>query len=312
MAPSGSRWRLGAGLVVALALLLVLLRGLDPGALWRAAAGVPPGLWLLATTAVLASHLLRALRLQAEWQPRVGARLGSCLRLSLLHNAAVLLLPLRAGELGYPWWLQRRWGVPLAEGAASLLWLRLQDLLVLAALALLVWAPLPLALSAIGGGLVLGSTLLPALLCHAHVWVADPIRREGWRRRLALRLLQAVATRRGGRSSWVYAASNWSLRLLVVAGLLTWLLPVEVPDAISGALGGELAALLPLQAPAGLGTYEAGIWGGVQLLGSAPVVLPQLAGAALLIHLWWLLVSLGAALVALLLPRLRSRLARND
>lgn len=296
------RWHFLLGLAVAAGLLLVLLRGLDAAALRQAAGAVPPSLWLLATGAVLTSHLLRALRLQAEWHPRVGARLGSCLRLALLHNAAVVLLPMRAGELGYPWWLQRHWGVPLAESTASLLWLRLQDLLVLVALALLVWLALPVAGAIVASSVVLGTTLLPSLLRQTRASLSAA---GGHWQRIATRLLDAGAARRGGLSSWVYAASNWSLRLLVVGGLLTALAPLQAGEAIRAALGGELAALLPLQAPAGLGTYEAGIWAGAHL--QPPLLrqsLAQLAGAALLIHLWWLLVSLGAALVAALLPRL--------
>ena len=87
-------WRFLLGLVFACGLLAWLLAGLDRSAPSAAAARVPISVWCAAAVGVLLSHLLRALRLRAEWRPRVGAELGACLRLALLHNAAVLLLPM--------------------------------------------------------------------------------------------------------------------------------------------------------------------------------------------------------------------------
>ncbi|RZS58510.1 lysylphosphatidylglycerol synthase domain-containing protein [Sphaerotilus mobilis] len=256
--------------LVGLGGLTLALRGLDRADLWMRVVQVPAWLWIAAAAGILASHALRATRLHAEWAARTGADWSSCLRLSLLHNAAVLLMPLRSGELGYGWWLQRRWGVPWRTSSASLLWMRLQDVAVLALLSGLCLA-LPLRLSA----LVLAGLLLLILL-----WPMAP------------------ATR----TAWLCAGANWSLRLAVVAALLAVLADLPVDATLRGALGGEWAAVLPLQAPGGLGTYEAGVWAGLQ---SHPqgrlAALDTRVAAALIVHLYWLAISLLAAWPALLL-----------
>ena len=116
-----------AGLALGALLLWLLLRGASVSRWLEALGGVPPMLWVAATLGLLASYALRALRLFVEWQPQVrGIRFVDCLRLMLLHNAAVNVVPMRAGEAGYAWIVHRQWGVPLADAVASLLWLRLQ------------------------------------------------------------------------------------------------------------------------------------------------------------------------------------------
>jgi hypothetical protein len=329
----GPRLLAWVGLGLSLVILAVLLARLDWVQFRRAAAEVPLWAWAGGSAGVLASHVLRALRLRSEWRPRTGATLGECLRLALLHNAAVLLLPFRSGEAGYAWWLHRSWGVSLAEALHSLLWLRLQDLAVLGLLAVLLLLPVPLPVSALltlalAGLMVTG---VPALLRNlARRWAIDPVAGGGGVpgavprgvlaktfARITAKVLQALAARRSGVSSWVYAITNWSLRLLVVGGLLVALGVVDLPAGLRGALGGELGALSPLQGPAGLGTYEAGVWAGAAWHGAgaagaaassgalpaAPSV-AELAGAALAVHALWLATGLVAAALAAVLPRL--------
>jgi hypothetical protein len=317
-----------AGLVLSLVILGVLLTGLDWTQFRRAAAQVPLWAWAGGSAGVMASHVLRALRLRAEWRPRTGATLGECLRLALLHNAAVLLLPFRTGEAGYAWWLHRSWGVSLAEALHSLLWLRLQDLAVLGLLAVLLMAPLPGLYAALLAA-VLALLLIEGLPRLLHVLARqfasptgetaagdDPAARPAGALRLAIarivaKILQAVAARRSGASSWVFAVANWSLRLLVVGGLLVSLGVLDLPTGLRAALGGELGALMPLQGPAGLGTYEAGVWAGAawhaglageHLASRAGVA--ELAGAALAVHALWLATGLVAAALAALATRL--------
>ncbi len=250
------------------------LHGLDLSDLLARVGRTPAWLWLVAAVGILASHALRATRLHAEWQARTGADWPSCLRLTLLHNAAVLLMPLRSGELGYGWWLQRRWGVSWRASSASLLWMRLQDLVVLAVLSGLCLAVSPARALAVAAGLMLLARLLPL-----------PARITPMQRR-----------------AWVCALANWSLRLAVVGVLLAALVDLPMPATLRGAIGGEWAAVLPLQAPGGLGTYEAGVWAGLQ---SHPqgrdIALDTRVAAALIVHLFWLAVSLLAAWPALLL-----------
>jgi hypothetical protein len=212
--------------------------------------------------------------------------------------------------------------VSLAEALHSLLWLRLQDLAVLGLLAVLLLLPLPLPVSAavtlaLAGLLVVVlPTALQRLAQRFHVGpdgaqdAPTPGRGQALARVVA-KVLQALAARRSGVSSWVFALTNWSVRLLVVGSLLVALGVVDLPAGLRGALGGELGALMPLQGPAGLGTYEAGVWAGAAWHGAgvdgrftSATSVAALAGAALAVHALWLATGLVAAAVAAVWPRL--------
>jgi hypothetical protein len=310
----------GLGVLLALLLLAYLGAGLDVAGLRRAAAGVPTSLWLWGVLGILASYALRAARLYTEWRPRTQAGYGDCLQLFVLHNAAVSLLPLRSGELGYAWWLLHRWQVPLSESLASLLWLRLQDAAVLALFALGGLSPLPgwqgpmLAVAVAA----LAALSLPPLwrrwqarLPQAPVADAAP----GWRARawrLLLKLATALRASRGGWAAWIFCVANWMLKLAVAAMLLQAVGPLDWLAAWRGALGGEWAAVLPVQGPAGLGTYEAGVWAGalVGADGATAALTPSaVVGAALIVHVLWLATSASSALLAWVWTRWRSEIS---
>jgi len=288
-----------AGVALGALLLWLLLRGASLTRWLDALAAVPPPLWIVATLGLLASYALRALRLFVEWQPQVrGIRYADCLRLMLLHNAAVNIVPMRAGEAGYAWIVHRQWGVPLADAVASLLWLRLQDVAILAAFGV-AWL-LPLAPAA-GAALAI-AWLVAYALASPHLGAL--LGRLPWR---PLQRVGAYA-QRPNQQAWRRPASlacalaNWAVKLVMLGVLLAALADVALVDALRGSLGGELAAVLPVQGPAGLGTYEAGVWGGVAL--RTPVAsLAHVGAAALAVHLLGLVVGLVAALVAQLATR---------
>lgn len=296
---SRPRWQVWTvrTLVCVAAVLLVgwLLRGLDVARLRAAALGVPAVLWVFVMAAVCGTHALRAARLVCEWRPRIGLRFAQAWRLQVLHNAAVNTLPMRAGEAGYAWLLHRDHGVKLAESVPSLVWLRLQDATMLLAWGWLLLAPLPVAARA-----------ALAIVAAVVVARAAPWLLRAFARRLPPKFGDALASRRGGWRSWACSAGNWTLKLLAVAALLQPLTGLDALAAMQGALGGELAALLPLQGPAGLGTYEAGVWAG-SLWGhpQAPdaAFTAALVAAALLVHVLWFLTGLAAAALTLLLQR---------
>ena len=283
-----------AGGVLAALILWALLRGADLRALRAGAAALPVWAWLAAVLGLLASYALRALRLQTEWGPRVGARFVDCLHLMLVHNAAVNLLPMRAGEAGYPWLLHRRFGVPVAAAAASLLRLRLQDVIVLGlfAIALLVPHGPAVAAGLAVAALALALTCGPALVAAAAPRTSDSdaaaVVRAGVR---ALISDRADAGASGW--SWACAVANWLVKITALGGLLAALAHLSWLPALRGAIGGELAAVLPLQGPAGLGTYEGAVWAAVALHDRSG--LAQLGAAALFIHLFALVVGLAAA-----------------
>jgi hypothetical protein len=257
-----------------------LARHADLQSLSAQVARLSPWAWLLAGLALVGGHGLRALRLQREWRHAGQVPWLQCLRIILAHNALVLMLPLRSGEAGYLWWVRQQWGVDWRAAGVSLLRWRVQDVCVLLLLALALLAPLPwpwrAALCAIAAGLL---------------FLALP---PAWRWLLA-RTGRGGTGLPGGRSFWAGAgasAANWTLKVLANGGLFAALAGVPLAVALRGALGGELAGVQPLQPPAGLGTYEGGVW----LATSLPSHwAPTVVAAALAVHAFSLSVALVAA-----------------
>lgn len=276
-------------------------------------------IWLLTLSGLLLSYGLRGARLQvvlsldahhAPPQRWLGLRTDA-LRVILLHNAAVNLLPMRAGELSFPWLAAQELKLPMSRALVCLMWMRLQDLAVLAGLGLALWPGLP-PIARISGLLGLGLCwhggwwLLRRLLNHASL--GKQTAAAGWRG-LALKLKAAMLEPSHHRpAAWGLTLANWTLKLAAGATLLSAISQISWPVAWAGALGGELAAIFPLQGPAGFGTYEAGVWAGVAaLLERQSPLLAQVVGAALALHVCFLICAVCAACVATLLPRSASK-----
>jgi hypothetical protein len=327
MRPEGAarpRWIVAASVAAGVALLAALVAFTPWRLLAQRAATVPWPDWIGATLGLAATYALRAGRLRAEWRRKLrelGLGYRECLQITLLHNAAINLLPMRAGEASYAVLLHRRWNVGLGDAAASLLWLRLQDAMVLGVLGLAVLVPAPpawraaLALAAVA----FAATALPALVRRVHVRARRARAGAAGRRRalwhLVGRIAGAFRASRGGLAAWGYAIANWVLKLGIVGALLAQLAGLPAASAFAGALGGELAAVLPLQAPAGVGTYEAGVAAGAQVRPDAPprpdsaAAAPVrenarlLFGAALAVHALMVAAALAAALAFSLIVR---------
>ena len=329
-----TRWIAVASIAAGVA-VLALLVALTP---WRLlaerVATVPwPG-WVGATLGMSATYALRAGRLRAEWLWKLRTLdLGyrECLQITLLHNAAINILPMRSGEASYSFLLHRRWGVGLGDATASLLWLRLQDMMVLGVLgiAILVPASLPWRIGCAIAAIAAAATLLPGLVRRAHVrarWArarahgaASTRRVKAWG--LMAKVAAAFRAARGGLPAWGFAIANWVLKLSIVGVLLTMLANIPAGAGFCGALGGELAGVLPLQAPAGVGTYEAGVALGTQarhakIVAAAASATPAeqvraantdngrlIFGAALAVHALMLVVALATALAFSLIVR---------
>lgn len=289
--------------VLGVGLLAWLLRQVDLGPLSAAFAATPAWLWIVSLAGLCLSYALRAERLRREWGSWFSADTArgrapgfiDCLALFLTHNAAIVVLPFRAGEAGYPFLMQRRFGVPLGDSLRSLLWLRLQDAAVLATLAAL-WLPPVAPVVRAGWAALLALAWVLALLLGPRALAALA------RRVPAVQRFQAAwLAHRNDRLGWALCAANWLVKLAVLALLLQALAPLDVMAALRGALGGELASVLPLQGPAGLGTYEAGVWAAA-LMGQASVTGAgaQVAAGALALHAFSLAVALAAA--AMIMP----------
>lgn len=244
--------------------------------------GVPWFWWPLATLLWLAGYGVRALRLKQEWADRACVPWSRCLKLVLWHNAAVLIVPMRLGEVSYLIGVARQWGVDLPSAAWSLLRLRLQDAVVLLALALAWLVP--------GGAGAVGLLALSLVWCRHRLARTD--RRFAGPEGSLWKALMSLLLSPG----WVHAVVNWNLRLAVIGGFLFLLAPLAPAAAAGAAAGAELGALWPLQGPAGLGPFELGAWSAAQWLGQSP---PGLLAAALTAHLFCLTVALAAAVLAL-------------
>ena len=247
--------------------------------------------------ALILSTAVRGKRLQIELAPRVSPAPSTltCLSLMVLHNAALNVLPFRAGELGYPLLAKRWFGLDLALGIGSLVRMRIQDACIVACAVIAAWGPWsgPLRLAAM------------ALVCGAAMALSLAIGR--WRSTWPI-----AADWRTDGATWGLSLLNWAIKLSGIALALQGLhATTSFLAAWRGALGGEIAALLPLQGPASVGTYEAGVWFGTQLavFGPAPDVPASHAvlAAAIAVHVVWLGTTLLAALMVLAWRQRRAR-----
>lgn len=305
-------WRRALVWVVGLGLLAWLLHQV-PLSTVRTAWLKPDALtWGVTLLGLGVSYLLRAARLQAVMGlasrdgPRwLGLRLDA-LRVILMHNAAVNLLPMRAGELSFPWLASTQLRMPLAQAVASLLWMRLQDLAVLLALGLMLWPGVPMVWR--GAGLLLlvlgwlaGLKILNAL--HASISSKPDVSGAKWKA-LLQRLHTALLDPHHHRpAAWLFTWANWAIKLTAGALLLSAITQTGMGAGWAGALGGELAAVVPIQGPAGFGTYEAGVWAGFALsLPSSSAQLGQAVPAALALHLCFLLCAVAAGAIAWATP----------
>lgn len=279
-------------IVATLALLAWVVRGGQWHTLGQSLAALQPGPVLLAAFGFAISYLLRALRVWDEFRHEGEGRFGACLRIVLVHNAMVNIVPFRGGEAAFPILLGRLFGTPLGRAMASLFWFRLQDAFVVLALAILVWPGLPLALRGVGVGAVLVIAFaLPRWARRTHDWHAG----GPWQARLG-RLRDAfAASTQHARYGWLWTIANWSVKLAAQAWLLAIILDSVVNVGAAGALGAELAAILPIQGVAGFGTYEAGAAAAMLPHG---IALETGLQAALVLHLFVIACACSAGLIA--------------
>ncbi len=104
---------------------------------------------------------------------------------------------------------------------------------------------------------------------------------------------------RHARFGWLWTVANWTVKLAAQAGLLSALIPAAVNVGAAGALGAELAAILPVQGVAGFGTYEAGA--AAAMLPSG-VALAAGLQVALALHLFVIACSVTSGAIAWLFP----------
>lgn len=255
---------------------------------------------LIALVALLGTYVLRTWRIYDYFPAETGGRFGTLLRLVQVHNLLNIMLPFRSGEASFPLLMKREFDLPLARSTAALFVMRLFDLhallaaagigLVLQHRAIWAWALwfAFLILPAIGFslrsvGLRLAARILPAKAGKllAEVEAGLPVDKSAFAR------------------AWGATLINWFTKIAVLAWVLGLLGGLSIAPGFGGALGGELSSVLPVHAPAGVGTYPAGISAGAIAFGAQATgpALEELGQAAVNTHLLVIVSSLiGTAL----------------
>lgn len=296
-------WLLGGLLLIALVVAVALTVGWGPLlAPWREL-GLTELLGLLALSAL--SYGFRAVRVFDYFRPAFAGRFPTVLRLSILHNVANNLLPMRAGEMVFPWLMGRYFGQGFGNALASLIWIRLLDMHFLGLIACLIlylrqpWIGWPLA------GL-LWLLLLPLM---ARVGRLAPTGSSRMPARLASTLARAApVSRRLIARLYLWTALSWTAKFIAFALLLQHFLPLDLWRLLIGVLGAELSSILPFHGIAGGGTYELAAVAALVPFGVSPEA--ALVGAVNL-HLFLLGVTLLLGLLALLLPVQGRRVAAS-
>jgi uncharacterized membrane protein YbhN (UPF0104 family) len=269
---------------------------------------------LVALALLVGTYFIRAHRMQDYFPRETGGEFLRLFRLTQVHNLLNIMLPFRAGETSFPLLMRSEFGVPLAHGTAALLVLRLLDLHAL--------------LAAAGLGLVGGSSrpyfaalawalflLLPLLLFPFKRPLMRTIRdrASGKLARIADEIDDGLpADLTAFIRAWLLTVLNWGVKVLVLAWVLGLMGVVPFAATFGGALGGELSSVLPVHAPAGVGTYPAGITAGAVALGAGHgrTALDILARASINTHLLMIVSALAGTGLSLLLPVRAKRVER--
>jgi uncharacterized membrane protein YbhN (UPF0104 family) len=242
------------------------------------------------------SYGLRAVRVYDYFRPRFRGRFPTVLRLSVLHNSANNLLPMRAGEMVFPWLMGRYFSHGFLDATAALVWIRLLDLHSLGLIGILtLWLRSPSWIWPVAA--IAWLALLPLAYKGGS---AMPAGEGGGVRRLLRRALQA-APASFGRVLRVYLWTTliWASKFAAFAALLHHFLPVSLWLVLTGVMGAELSSVLPFHGIAGSGSYELAMVAALVPLGVSPQA--ALAGAVNL-HLFLLGVTLLLGGLAFLLP----------
>jgi uncharacterized membrane protein YbhN (UPF0104 family) len=279
------------------------------GALLRPWTGLSFAAVGVAAALVMASYVVRALRLYDYFRDRMRRRFHLALKLTLQHNLWNNMLPMRTGEAAFPLLMSRYFDIPLMKSVAALLWFRVLDMHTLVACAL-----------AALGGLWLNTTAAATLLV---VWMALPWAGYRLGMRHAERLGQSPP---GGRLSrllhhvvdslppsshdfwraWGWTLVNWAVKFAGLVWVLQQFIHGPVAAAVLGVIAGDTTSVLPIHGVAGAGTYEAGIVAGLAAAAAGIPAQTAVAGAVN-VHLFILSAAVLGGALSLCLPGRRRR-----
>ena len=246
------------------------------------------------------SYLVRAVRLYEWFRPRFSGLFLPLLRLTILHNAANNLLPMRTGELVFPWLMKRYFGYGFLDAAAALLWIRILDMHFLGLIAFLIlylrdpsWIWWAAALLWLAG--------LSILALIGRMGLSPRLDGPG-RLRKIVRQVAGAAPRNPLLIARVYVwtAATWGLKFVAFASVLQHFVPTAFWRVLTGVMGAELSSILPIHGIAGSGSYEFAAVAALVPLGIEPKL--ALSGAVNL-HLFLLGTTLILGAMGFLLPK---------
>ena len=271
---------------------------------WHAIGGGP---LFFAIGLMLATHFVRCLRIYHYFRADLSGRFLALFRVTQVHNLLTIMMPFRVGEASFFVLMKAQFSMPMTRSATSLVWMRTLDLhAVVAAGGLAVVAYTAFERFAIV--LWLAYCVLPPTA----FWLKKPLFAMA-ERYVPAQFQPLLFEVRSGLPgdwtefllAWVMTIVNWSIKISAIAWVLSLLGVVSVPATIGGALGGELSSVLPIHAPAGVGTYPAGITAGALFLGhdSSRQALATLAQAGVSAHILVLVSAAVGTGLSILLAR---------
>jgi hypothetical protein len=263
---------------------------------------------LSALALLVATYFIRCYRIYDYFPEQTAGRFLALLRVTQVHNLLNIMLPFRAGETSFPLLMRSEFGVPLLRGTSALFVMRLLDLHALVTVAAIGLV--------IGGGdrtigwfLWLLALLSPLAFFLLKARVLALVRRVA-PERLATYLDEIEAGLPehvpAFLRAWAMTMLNWAVKVVVLAWVLAIMGVAPIAASFGGALGGELSSVLPVHAPAGVGTYAAAIVAGAISFGAAgdPATLAMLGRASVNAHLLVVVSAVAGTLLSLVLkPR---------
>jgi uncharacterized protein (TIRG00374 family) len=267
----------------------------------------------------LISIMLRGWRFELTLSGKLSAPHIRYFILAALHNVANQLMPVRSGELAYPYLLHRYFGYKLASGTASLLYVRFFELFVLIFLFLV--AIVGFTSVKIGYDfyqVAIGVTVLALVAVIVWVnlamiikvvshWLARKLQKRSGRlvnffERVSRLLLSLSDELKVKKSPLLHIATgiltllNWmclfTIFYLVLHGVGT---PVSVFETMIGSSVASLAQLIPVSTMGNFGSLEAGWTAGFMMVG---VDMKSALNSGLIMHLIVFLCSLVLAVLS--------------
>lgn len=258
---------------------------------------------LVALVLMFCTYLIRAYRIRDYFRDYPKVNFAESSRITLIHNLANNILPMRSGEASFPLMMRSSFDLPLSMTTGTLLFFRVLDLQVLFALGAIAWI-WQLHNSLIWWALWILFVTSPLVLIQGRAFIESkllvlfPRKIEDTAKKVLSGTPQSYKPLvRTLLLTWL----NWSTKIIVFAWILTSFADLELVQAITGAMGGELSSVLPVHAPAGVGTYEAGVVAGTALTGSS---IDSSVAAAVNLHI---LIILGTLIGGVIAPLIKGR-----